>query len=247
MTDAPEEDAARAELCAALGVELDDACLDLALTHRSYAFEQGGLPTNERMEFLGDAVLGLVITDALYRRHPDRPEGDMARMRASIVQTSSLAEVARSLGVGECIRLGKGEEATGGRDKPSILADTTEALLGAMYLSIGFTETSSRILALFTPLLTRAGELGAGLDWKTSLQELAARRGLGVPRYLVTSTGPDHARRFEAAVVFRGETWGTGDGSAKKHAEQQAAQAAWEALTAHADVNAADGDTDATG
>ena len=232
MTDG----SAREELRAALGVDLDDAMLDLALTHRSYAFEKGGLPTNERLEFLGDAVLGLVITDELYRRHPDRPEGDLARMRASIVQATSLAELARSLGVGACLRLGKGEEATGGRDKPSILADTTEALLGAIFLTLGFADTSERILALFSPLLTRAGELGAGLDWKTSLQELAARRGMGVPRYLVTSTGPDHARRFEAVVVFGDQTWGRGEGSAKKHAEQQAAQSAWEAISACAEV-----------
>lgn len=219
-------------LVESLGIGVDPELLMLAVTHRSYAFEHGNLPTNERLEFLGDAVLGLIITDELYRRHPDLPEGDLARMRASIVNARALAEVARTLGLGEHLRLGRGEEATGGRDKPSILADTVEAVLGAVYLTAGFDGAQSTVLALFGPLINRAAELGAGLDWKTSLQELSSRMGLGVPYYRVTATGPDHARSFAAAVELGGRAWGEGTGSAKKHAEQEAAEAAWRALTA---------------
>ncbi|MCB9412883.1 MAG: ribonuclease III [Actinobacteria bacterium] len=232
---APEIDPARerviAELADLLGLSADAELLDLALTHRSFAFESGGLPTNERLEFLGDAVLGLVVTDELYRRHPERAEGELARMRASVVNARSLAELAATIGVGGAILLGKGEEATGGRGKSSILADTMEALLGAVYLTVGFADTRRRILQLFSPLIERAGQLGAGLDWKTSLQELASKRDLGVPRYVVTATGPDHARSFSAAIELSGRIWGRGEGSAKRHAEQQAAQAAWQAIT----------------
>ncbi|MDQ1245870.1 MAG: ribonuclease [Actinomycetota bacterium] len=225
---------AAAELTEALGVEIDPALLELALTHRSFAFEHGNLPTNERLEFLGDAVLGLVVTEELYRRHPELPEGDLARMRASIVNARALAQVARTLGLGEYLRLGRGEEATGGRDKPSILADTVEAVLGALYLTTGLAEAQRTVLMVFGPLIDRSGDLGAGLDWKTSLQELASRLGIGVPYYRVTATGPDHNRTFTAAVEFDGRSWGEGAGSAKKHAEQEAAEAAWRALTEHA-------------
>lgn len=216
----------------ALGEAVDPALLDLALTHRSYAFEQGGLPTNERLEFLGDSVLGLVVTEELYATHPDRAEGDLARMRASVVNARSLAEVARSLGVGPCIRLGRGEFSSGGDDKPSILADTMEAIIGAVYLDRGMDVARPLVLRLFGPLMVRAGKLGAGLDWKTSLQEAASNRSLGAPEYRITADGPDHARVFHADVVFGGEVWGTGSGSAKKHAEQAAAEQAYERLTA---------------
>lgn len=218
-------------LAGKLGLTADNELLNLALTHRSYAFEQGGIPHNERLEFLGDSVLGLVITDELYRRHADRPEGELARMRASIVNAHSLAEVARGLGIGDVVLLGKGEEGTGGRDKLSILADTAEALLGAMFITVGFDKSRTRILALFKPLLARAGNLGAGLDWKTSLQELSSKQDLGVPRYVVHVTGPDHARSFTAEVLLSGEVWGRGEGSTKRHAEQGAAQTAWRAIT----------------
>ena len=229
--DFPQRGEAAAELAALLGIAVDGDLLNLALTHRSFAFEQGGLPTNERLEFLGDSVLGLVVTDELYRRHPHRAEGDLARMRASVVNARSLADLAATIGVGDAILLGKGEQATGGRGKASILADTMEALLGAMYLSVGFEESRQRILGLFAPLLDRASRLGAGLDWKTSLQELASKQDLGVPRYVVEATGPDHARAFTAAVEMGGQVWGRGAGSAKRHAEQEAAEAAWHAIT----------------
>ncbi len=180
----------------------------MALTHRSYSYENGGLPTNERLEFLGDAVLGLTITDELYHRHPDRSEGDLAKLRASIVNTHALADVGRQLsddGLGAYLLLGKGEENSGGADKSSILADGVESLLGAIYLEHGAGVAREVILRLFGDLLDTAPTLGAGLDWKSSLQELTASRGLGVPTYLVTSTGPDHDKEFTAVGGDRRE------------------------------------------
>lgn len=174
----------RAPLIDALGVELDAELLNLALTHRSYAYENGGLQPNERLEFLGDAVLGLVITDRLYREHPDLPEGQLAKLRASVVNMHALASVSRELGdggLGEYLLLGRGEELTGGRDKASILADGLEAVLGAVYLQHGIEVARRVIHHLFDGLLTEAPQRGAGLDWKTSLQELTAAAGLGVP------------------------------------------------------------------
>ncbi|CAM3264289.1 ribonuclease III [Mycobacterium colombiense] len=217
----------------ALGVELSEELLSLALTHRSYAYEHGGLPTNERLEFLGDAVLGLTITDELYHRHPDRTEGDLAKLRASVVNTQALADVARKLcegGLGVHLMLGRGEANTGGADKSSILADGMESLLGAIYLDHGIDVARKVILRLFGPLLDAAPTLGAGLDWKTSLQELTAARGMGAPSYVVTSTGPDHDKEFTAVVVLAETEYGTGVGRSKKEAEQKAAAATWKTL-----------------
>jgi ribonuclease-3 len=219
------------DLLSALRVTLDPALLERALTHRSFAYENGGLPTNERLEFLGDAVLGLVITDALYRRHPDEPEGQLAKLRASVVNMKALADVARGLNLGPHVRLGRGEEATGGRDKSSILADTLEALIGAVYIDSGIDRTRELLHRLFDPVLEGAVALGAGLDWKTSLQELTASGMLGVPEYLVQESGPDHAKFFRAVVRVAGTDYGSGEGRSKKEAEQKAAEAAWRALT----------------
>ncbi|MBS9534227.1 ribonuclease III [Mycobacterium sp. M1] len=219
----------------ALGVDLPEELLTLAVTHRSYAYEHGGLPTNERLEFLGDAVLGLTITDELFHRHPDRPEGDLAKLRSSVVNTQALADVARGLtddGLGAHLLLGRGESNSGGADKSSILADGMESLLGAVYLQHGIDAAREVILRLFGPLLDTVATLGAGLDWKTSLQELTADRGIGVPAYRVSSTGPDHDREFTAAVVVSDVEYGSGVGRTKKEAEQKAAAAAWKALTA---------------
>ena len=179
MTDDPDA------LLKALGVELPDELLTMALTHRSYSYENGGLPTNERLEFLGDAVLGLTITEELYHRHPDRSEGDLAKLRASIVNTQALADVGRALsdgGLGAHLLLGKGEEQSGGADKSSILADGVESLLGAIYLEHGISVAREVIVRLFGALLDTAPTLGAGLDWKSSLQELTAgaRNGCAV-------------------------------------------------------------------
>jgi len=221
-----------------LGVSLDRGLLVRALTHRSYAYENGNLPTNERLEFLGDAVLGLVVTDALFRAHPDLPEGQLAKLRAAVVNMRALAQVARVLRVGEHILLGRGEESSGGRDKSSILADTLEALIGATYLEHGIERGAELVHRLVDGLLESSAELGAGLDWKTSLQELTATRGLGVPEYAVTEEGPDHAKIFHARVLVGGVVRGTGSGRSKKEAEQQAAATAFTAITAESDADA---------
>ena len=228
----PRED--RAPLIEALGVEIGAELLTLALTHRSYAYENGGLPTNERLEFLGDSVLGVIVTERLYRDHPDLPEGQLAKLRASVVNMASLARVARRLGdggIGPHLLLGKGEETTGGRDKASILADTLEALLGAIYLEHGLDVAGEVIHRLFDPLMAESAGRGAALDWKTSLQELTAALGLGVPDYLIDDSGPDHAKTFTAWVVVAGERYGGSEGRSKKEAEQRAAAAAWRELS----------------
>ncbi|MFF2086285.1 ribonuclease III [Nocardia sp. NPDC058176] len=224
-----------ASLLTALGVDVGPELLRLALTHRSYAYENGGLPTNERLEFLGDSVLGLSITERLYTEHPEKSEGELAKLRASVVNMHALAEVARGLGdggLGQYLLLGKGEELTGGRDKPSILADGMESLLGAVHLEHGIEVARGVVLRLFADLLERGPRMGAGLDWKTSLQELTAERGLGVPSYEITSTGPDHNKEFTATTVIAGRPYGSGVGRSKKEAEQKAAGTAYQALTA---------------
>jgi ribonuclease-3 len=213
-----------------LGVEIEPGRLQRALTHRSYAYENGGLPTNERLEFLGDSVLGLVVTDTLFRNHPELPEGQLAKLRAAVVNMRALADVGRDLDIGSHVRLGRGEESTGGRDKSSILADTLEALLGAVYLDRGLEVAGALVHRLFDPLIEQAATLGAGLDWKTSLQELTANGGLGVPEYLVSESGPDHQKLFQAVVQVGGEPYGSGSGRSKKEAEQEAAASAWRSL-----------------
>ena len=231
-------------LAEALGVTIDAELLRRALTHRSYAYEHGGLPHNERLEFLGDAVLGIIVTEALFRAHPDLSEGKLAKLRASIVNMRALADVARGMGpdeaggLGPFILLGRGEESTGGRDKSSILADTVEALLGAIYLEYGLQGASRVVHELFDPLMDAVVNGEAGLDWKTTLQELTADRGLGVPEYLMTSEGPDHEKTFTARAVVNGQTFAACTGRSKKEAEQGAAEAAWRGLTAESDTDA---------
>jgi ribonuclease-3 len=219
------------QLLQALDAGLSPALLERALTHRSFAYENGGLPTNERLEFLGDAVLGLVVTDALFREYPDLPEGQLAKLRAAVVNMRALAGVARGLHLGDFVRLGRGEEGTGGRDKSSILADTLEAVIGAVYIERGLTEASGLVHRLFDPVIARSARLGAGLDWKTSLQELTAAGVLGVPEYHVDESGPDHQKSFRAVVRVGGRVFGSGEGRSKKEAEQQAAEAAWRAIS----------------
>jgi ribonuclease III len=218
------------QLEGSLGVAVGEPLLVRALTHRSYAYENGGLPTNERLEFLGDSVLGLVVTDTLYHRHPDLPEGQLAKLRAAVVNMRALADVSRSLDLGRFLRLGRGEEGTGGRDKSSILADTLEALIGAVYIDRGLDEAAKLVHRLFDPLIEQSARLGAGLDWKTSLQELTATIGIGVPEYAVTESGPDHEKTFQATARVGGADYGEGSGRSKKEAEQQAAEAAWTTL-----------------
>jgi ribonuclease-3 len=218
-----------AELRAALGdPELDPELLERALTHRSYAYENGGLPTNERLEFLGDSVLGVVVTETLYLMHPDLSEGRLAKLRAAVVNARALAGVARTIGLGDHVKLGRGEESTGGRNKDSILSDTVEAVLGAVHLSGGGIATSAEVVhLLFDPLVEAASAMGAGLDWKTSLQELTAEHDLGVPEYVIEDEGPDHMKTFTAQVRVGDQLYGNGVGRSKKEAEQAAAETAY--------------------
>ena len=231
----------RTPLLEALGVDLSDDLLTIALTHRSYAYENGGLPTNERLEFLGDAVLGLVVTAEIYTKYPDRTEGELAKLKSAVVNTQALAQIARGLaddGLGAYLLLGRGEVASGGAHKANLLADGLESLLGATFVQHGHEVAHDVIIRLFSELLDTAASLGAGLDWKTSLQELAAARRIGVPSYVVTSTGPEHDKQFTAQAVVNGVDYGAGEGRTKKEAEQQAAAAAYGALDAMADEDA---------
>jgi ribonuclease-3 len=225
----------QAGLAEALGVEMGAELLRRALTHRSYAYEHGGLPHNERLEFLGDAVLGIVVTDTLFRAHPELSEGRLAKLRASVVNMRALADIARDIGpdgLGAYILLGRGEEGTGGRDKNSILADTLEALFGAIYVQLGLEEAGRVIHDLFDSLIESVATAGAGLDWKTSLQELTAERGLGVPEYVMSASGPDHEKIFTAQAHIAGELFASSTGRSKKEAEQLAAETAWRAIAA---------------
>jgi ribonuclease III len=215
-------------LRAALGnPTLDPELLERALTHRSFAYENGGLPTNERLEFLGDAVLGVVVTETLYVTHPELSEGRLAKLRAAVVNARALAEVGREIGLGDHVKLGRGEQVTGGRGKSSILSDTLEAVLGAIHISGGFEVSSQVVHLLFDPLIEAASALGAGLDWKTSLQELAAEHGFGVPEYVIADDGPDHMKTFTAQVRVADQLYGNGVGRSKKEAEQAAAETAY--------------------
>lgn len=218
------------DLTQALGAEVDEQLLEIALTHRSFAYESGGLPTYERLEFLGDSVLGLIVTAELYQRYPDLPESRLSPLRSGIVNTVALADVARTLGLGNHIKIGKGEESSGGRAKASILADSLEALFGALYVDKGFEETKNIILPLISPLISHALERGAGLDGKTALQELVAERNMGIPEYVVTDSGPDHDKDFVAEVRVHGKAVGRGAGKSKREAEQIAATMAFNSL-----------------
>jgi ribonuclease III len=218
------------DLLGELGMSVDPELLDRALTHRSYAYEQGGLPTNERLEFLGDSVLGLVVTEHLFVTYPDLSEGQLAKLRAAVVNSRALADIARELDLGAVIHLGRGEESTGGRDKSSILADTMEAVIGAVFLQHGVDAARAFVHHLFDPLMAEVATRGAGLDWKTSLQEIASTNGLGVPVYDVVESGPDHAKTFQAMVNIDDHSYGPGAGRNKKEAEQNAAAMAFAAL-----------------
>ncbi|MDO4260323.1 MAG: ribonuclease III [Actinomycetaceae bacterium] len=210
------------------GATIAPDLLALALIHRSWANEAGGVPNNERLEFLGDSVLSIVTAERLYIDHPETPESDLSRMRAASVAQDPLAEAARRIDLGSFIYLGRGESRSGGSDKPSILSDTFEALVGATYLTHGFSETRRVVLTHLGFLLERASQAGAAIDWKTAVVEEAARRGLGIVSYVVTSTGPDHARTFTADlhVSTLPEVVATGEGTSRKAAEFAAARTA---------------------
>jgi ribonuclease III len=219
------------DLSEVLGVEIDPVLLELALTHRSFAYENGGIGHNERLEFLGDSILGQAVTVMLYTENPHLDEGELAKRRASLVSSVALAEVARAINLGPSLRLGKGEEQTGGRDKSSILADTLEAIIGAAYLDLGGDAATVLVLRLIRPLLENPDRFGAAMDPKTSLQELSTRLGRGLPVYAVTDSGPDHSKRFHAVVLLGSEEIASGDGSSKKQAEMAAALDAWVLLS----------------
>ncbi len=223
-----------------LGLAVPPELLELSLTHRSYAYEQGGLPTNERLEFLGDSVLGVVVTEHLFVTHPELSEGQLAKLRAAVVNSRALADVARGLDLGAMLRLGRGEETTGGRDKSSILADTMEAVIGAVFLAHGIDAGRVFVHHLFDELMVEVATRGAGLDWKTSLQEIASVTGLGVPMYEVEESGPDHAKSFRAMVLIDGRRFGPGAGRNKKEAEQNAAATAFAALKTAQSANPPD-------
>ena len=225
-----------AVLAGRLGYRFDDlSLLSHALAHRSWCGEQeGGAPSNERLEFLGDAVLGLIVARFTYEQYPEFPEGKLAKVRSAVVNARVLAGVASRLGIGEVLLLGRGEEGSGGRKKASILADAFEAVLGAVYLDGGWAAAESLVLEELGVAIAQAGEEPDDFDHKSRLQEKAVRDGEGPPRYVVVGSGPDHDRAYVAEVYLGGTRWGTGEGRSKKDAEQEAARAAWEELTAGA-------------
>jgi len=202
------------------------------MAHRSWCAETPGEQSNERLEFLGDAVLGLVVTDHLYLTYPDLPEGELAKVRASVVNSEALADVALGIGLGRALLLGKGEDASGGREKPSILADAMEAVIGAVYLDGGWTAAARLVMRFLGDRVEEGAAGPGGQDYKTRLQELAAHRFEQLPRYEVRDEGPDHAKRFFAVVYVAGVERGRGEGRSKKQAEQQAARGAWHELVA---------------
>lgn len=233
------------EFCDRLGHHFaDPGLLTLALTHRSFCAEHPSNSPNERLEFLGDSVLGLVVTDHIYRNYPELPEGQLAKLRASVVNTATLADLGRRLRVGPLLRLGKGEDQSGGRDKESILADALEALFGAVYVDGGWDAAQSVILTLTAEAILEAAEQPGKKDYKTQLQELTARLALGTPVYQIDGSGPDHDKRFTAVTLIDGVPRGHGAGTSKKRAEQVAARSAYTAvLTSVAKEDGSNGQT----
>jgi ribonuclease-3 len=240
-TPTSEPPAALAALADRLGHRFaDPELLELALSHRSWCAENAEPDSNERLEFLGDAVLGLVVTDHIFRTYPSLPEGELAKVRASVVSAPTLAELAEKLELGSAVRLGKGEDASGGREKPSILADTFEAVIGAVYLDAGWREVERMLLEIMGDRIEEASKGPGGQDYKTRLQEVVARRFDALPVYIVSAEGPDHAKVFQAQVEVDGVIRGDGRGRSKKQAEQVAARAAWRSLRAEEAEEASD-------
>jgi len=209
-----------------IGVDADPQLLQQALTHRSYAYEHGGIPNNERLEFLGDSVLGFVVTDHIFHLLPNLSEGELTKVKNAVVSEKALAIAATEIGLGEFLLLGRGEEQTGGRQKPSLLADAFEAVLGAVYLSVGLPAAADIIDAFVFPLLADTDALRSNADPKTTIVELAQARGLGQVSYVVTFDGPDHDRTFFATLQLAGNAVASADGRTKKAAETAAAEAA---------------------
>jgi ribonuclease-3 len=208
----------------------DEGVLVQAMSHRSWCAEAGAVPSNERLEFLGDAVLGLVVAEHCYLAYPGLPEGSLAKVRAAVVNTAVLAEVAAELDLGPALLLGRGEDVSGGRNKPSILANAVEAVIGAVYLDGGWDVASRVVLDILGDRIEQAAAGPGAEDFKTRLQEVVLRRIGELPRYEVEGTGPDHARRYRASVLVAGAERGVGEGRSKKDAEQAAARVAWAVL-----------------
>ncbi len=206
--------------------------ITLALTHRSYCAENEDAESNERLEFLGDAVVGLAVTGFIHDAYPDLPEGQLAKLRASVVNTTTLAEVAKKMGLGEDLRLGRGEEMSGGRTKESILADAFEAVIGAVFVDSDWDRANDVVLECLGERIAHGAQRPGRLDYKTRLQELTAHLELGSPVYRITGSGPDHDKSFVAIALVQGVAQGEGSGTSKKRAEQAAASAAWSALNA---------------
>jgi ribonuclease-3 len=232
MGEVPAEVGSLAPLEEALGHRFrDPAILAWSLTHRSYHAEHPGVAHNERFEFLGDAVLGLAVTTFLFNEFGNMPEGQMAKVRAAVVSREELAEVAQGLGLPAYIRLGRGEDITGGRHKPSILADAMEALIAAVYLDAGYDRAAAVVMSHWADRVRVRALTPGGADFKTRLQEVLATLGL-TPRYEVAGFGPDHAKQFTAAVMVDGTIRGEGRGASKREAEQEAARAALREMAA---------------
>jgi ribonuclease-3 len=219
-------------LLASLGTTISSELLELAFTHGSYSREFGGVPTNERLEHLGDSVLELIITGELYRKFPDVDESRLSKMRAGLVNNPALVPIAKELELGQYLRIGRGEEITGGREKNSILANAFEALVGAIYLEKGYEVTEEIILKWFKPTIESSNALDLGMDAKTALQELVAALNLNPPEYELTEFGPDHDKSFKAVVVIASEKFEVGEGKSKREAEQAAAKFAYDKLSA---------------
>ncbi len=207
----------------------DPGLLEQAFRHRSWCAENEG-PSNERLEFLGDSVLGLAVTDYAYATYPQLPEGSLAKVRAGVVSAVSLAGLARELGLGSHLLVGRGEESTGGREKASLLADALEAVIGAVFVDGGWQAARRLVVGLLEPRIAIAAAGPGVQDYKTRLQELVAQRDDGALHYAMTEDGPDHDKWFVAAVVVGADALGTGSGKSKKQAQQAAAQDAWERL-----------------
>lgn len=217
-------------LCTRLGVEIEPQLLELALTHRSYSYEHGNTPNNERLEFLGDSVLGFVVTSHIYETLTDLPEGEMTKVKNAVVSARALAVIAGALGIGDYLLLGKGELATDGRNKPNLLADAFEAILGAAFISLGYDAARSLVEKFVFPLLDNPDDLRANSDPKTTLQERVQALGRGTPNYKTRFEGPDHDREYFSTLLINGEEISHGEGRTKKSAETAAAIKALDVL-----------------
>jgi len=236
------DDGALAALAERLGHKFSDTALLLqALTHRSWCAEHPGTPSNERLEFLGDSVLGVFVTDHLFRTNPTLPEGQLAKSRAGVVSMVALASVAAELGLGDVLRLGRGEANSGGREKPSILADALEAVIAALWLDGGMAAAQPTVVSLLADRMAQAAAGPGGGDFKTRLQEQASRMADALPEYDLAENGPDHAKEFTATVRIAGRQWGEGRGRSKKEAEQAAAANALDQILAGDEIQAARG------